>query len=214
MARFTLPKQLPIGQRFTRLVVREAAEPLMQPNGARVSRSLCQCDCGTLIVVRNNALKRNNTRSCGCLAKETKGKNTKTHGESGSKLYYIWQNIKSRCSNPKAKNYKYYGGRGIKVCKEWQESFETFVIDIGERPPGYSLDRINNNGNYEPGNIRWVPQEKQALNTRKNRYVEWNGELLILAEAVRRSGLPYSRVINRLNSGWSVDKALTTPLPK
>lgn len=153
------------GKRFGKLIVIERA-------GSKCGHAawLCQCDCGNqIIAVGNNLQKR--TNSCGCYQKEMAKKTKTTHGKSHSKLHYIWISMKMRCFNPKDKGFKNYGGRGITVCDEWKESFESFYNYASKLPhfgeEGYSIDRINNDGNYEPGNVRWATRKEQNLNRRK-----------------------------------------------
>lgn len=144
------------------------------PNQRGNAQWLCHCDCGTEIVVRACNLKSGHTQSCGCLhsehSREQSLKN-RTHGHGGrdkkrSITYNSWYNMKARCSNPKATGYENYGGRGITVCKRWLE-FENFLADMGERPDGLTLDRKNNEGNYEPSNCRWATRIEQNNNTRR-----------------------------------------------
>jgi hypothetical protein len=127
----------------------------------------CQCDCGTKVIVGGSSLKSGNTRSCGCLHKEG---NATTHGHTkgykDSPTYNTWANMMTRCYNPKANNWDNYGGRGITVCERWH-LFETFLEDVGERPEGKTIDRYpNNDGNYEPGNVRWATRSEQNQNKR------------------------------------------------
>lgn len=138
---------------------------------------LCKCDCGNEKIVSSNDLIQKETRSCGCLQTETRinnGKSRTQHGYSETRIYHIWEGMIERCNNPNASNYKYYGGRipPITVCDRWDiakgGSFENFYKDVGDPPKGKSLDRINNDGNYEPNNWRWATAKEQANNRRNN----------------------------------------------
>ena len=200
------------GQRFGRLVAIRRTESYS--NGK--SRWMCECDCGKETVVDTSHLLSWHTRSCGCLHTETikSGRNSRTHGVSKTRLYRIWRNMKSRCLNDNVPCHSYYGGRGIGISQEW-EQFEPFYKWSMEN--GYTerltLDRIDNNGNYEPSNCRWVSFQAQMNNTRSNHILSFRGEERTIAEWAREFNLPYQRVINRINTlGWSVEKALTTPI--
>ena len=146
-----------IGQRFGRLLVLAHAG---LDSGGR-SRWRCLCDCGGLAVVTGNSLRTAHTRSCGCLATDRR----RRHGRSESSTYESWHQMKSRCQNPKNKNYRNYGGRGIGVCDRWL-LFENFLADMGERPDGLTLERKHNDLGYEPGNCTWATAKEQANNRR------------------------------------------------
>jgi len=127
----------------------------------------CICKCGNTHQVTGSNLRSGDVTSCGCYRNEVVGSWAKTHGMSKDLAYSPWKAMKKRCSNPNDSRYAYYGGRGIKVCKEWQDSFVAFYNQIGPRPtPEHTLDRINPDGNYEPGNVRWATRKEQANNKR------------------------------------------------
>jgi hypothetical protein len=123
----------------------------------------CQCDCGQEVIVRSSDLRSDATRSCGHIRR--KRPNRLKHGQTKTREYIAWTNMKSRCYNPKNSMYKYYGGRGICVCESW-ENFENFFTDMGMCPPGHSIERIDVNGHYEPANCTWIPANEQSRNRR------------------------------------------------
>jgi hypothetical protein len=131
------------------------------------------------------------------------------HGLARRKEYRAWVNMISRCENPKTPGWENYGGRGIAVCRRWRESVEAFYEDIGPRPsPQHSVDRIDNNGNYEPGNCRWATQHEQTRNMRRNRIVTLDGERMILMDAIAKAGVDKRRVFYRLAEGLSFEEAI------
>lgn len=171
----------------------------------------CKCDCGNTKVVQGQLLIRGNTKSCGCLQKETP--NATKHGLRNTHLYGVWCTMKSRCNNENSKHYALYGGRGITVCHEWQkfEPFYNWAIENGYKE-GLTLDRIDVNGNYEPSNCRWVDVKTQQNNRRNNRLITYNGETKTLAQWADEKGISKTTLHNRLTkSKWSVEKALNTP---
>ena len=174
---------------------------------------LCKCDCGNLIIVSGNSLTRNNTRSCGCLYQDylhNPRPNTQKHGKSNSRLYHIWRDMKLRCYNEKQIGYKNYGARGIKVCDEWLNKTDGFVnfykwsINNGYKE-NLTLDRINNDGNYEPTNCKWSTTMEQANNTRSNRFITYKNKTKTIAEWSRELNIPHYLIRNRLNMGWAVE---------
>jgi hypothetical protein len=126
-------------------------------------------------------------------------------------LYYVWTKMKARCKNPTDHKWEHYGARGIKVCDRWISSFEAFVEDMGERPEGTTLDRIEVNGDYEPGNCRWASYEEQANNKRNTVNLTYQGRTQSLTQWAREIGISKASLQNRFERGWSVEKALSTP---
>lgn len=148
---------------------------------------LCRCDCGVTSSVPGHSLSSGSSRSCGCLRLEA----TTTHGLTGDLTFRSWTGIIKRCFDPKHGRFEDWGGRGITVCERWQ-SFENFLADMGPQPGGgYSIERNDNDGNYEPDNCRWLKKELQARNRRTTRWIEFNGERLSLAEHAERAGVNY-----------------------
>ena len=167
-------KQL-LGKRYGRLLVLGVAPKELWRN--QNSHWFCECDCGQQRIISGSDLESGNVNSCGCFKKEKLRKNSITHGYSNHPLYSIWQGMIARCTNPRMSGFANYGGRGIRVCERWLKSFENFVNDMGERPDGYSIDRIDNDGDYSPDNCRWADSRTQALN--RNRKLIFNMQLEI-----------------------------------
>ena len=186
-------------------VIREVA-PLV--SGRQKQRAVeCRCDCGDVRVYRLYSLRNGNTRSCGCLSEES-GRHA--HGGSYLPEYGVWCGLRSRCLNPNDTAWKYYGGRGIKVCDRWERSFEAFFADMGKRPSNkHSIDRFpNNNGNYEPGNCRWATAKEQARNTRRNYLVFHNDETKCVAEWAEQYRVKPCKLYSRLIAGWPFEEAV------
>jgi hypothetical protein len=195
------------GLRFGRLVVVSRAENIRP----KVARWLCICDCGGHATANGLCLKFGYTKSCGCLINDVlKDRNTK-HGRSKSDTHRIWCGIKTRCNNPNADSYKGYGGRGIKICDKWADSFEAFLVDMGERPSKqHSIERIDVNGNYEPSNCKWILNKDQTSNMRSNVFVTHDGKTLTMAQWERETGIKAYVITDRIrNLGWDVARALT-----
>lgn len=170
---------------------------------------LCRCECGTVKPVFRNALRRGMSKSCGCFKADKQLKHGHATPGAHSPTYNVWHGMMQRCFNEKTSGYKYYGGRGIKVCVRWQ-TFENFLADMGERPEGLSIDRYpNNDGNYEPGNCRWATAKEQNNNSRHNRLVTLNGQTKNLKQWADHLGLKIAFVAQRIIRGWSPERALT-----
>lgn len=203
------------GQRIGRLVVLERD----LSRGKRPTMWKCKCDCGNIISAQGSGLRNGHTKSCGCYGREKLLQNNTKHNLSNHRLYRIWAQMKDRCYNPKSHNYKHYGGRGIAVCDEWKNSFESFYswsISSGykdDAPRGlYTLDRIDVNGNYCPENCRYTDTKEQSLNKRTTHYLTLNGETKPITVWANEIGVHPTTIDSRIRKhGWSVEKALTTP---
>lgn len=194
-----------VGQRFGRLTV-------IAKTDQRCGRNicwLCQCDCGNEIIVIGFNLKRGTTKSCGCLREEK----TTTHGKTKTRTYDIWSLMKNRCSNPHYSQYEDYGGRGIAVCDRWLK-FENFLEDMGEAPGGLSIEREDNDLGYYKENCIWATRKQQGRNKRNNRLIEFNGRIQCVSAWAEELVVKCITLFNRLKRGWSIQKALTTPVKK
>lgn len=175
-----------IGKRFGRLVVLK----LDYVDNHHYTHWICKCDCGNIVSIRRNQLTSGDNISCGCYHKEHNHEFGFKHGLTNNPLYWVWTGIKNRCLNPKASNYERYGGRGISICDEWKNDFKSFydwAMSHGYQN-GLTIDRIDNNGNYEPSNCRWATRKEQQNNTRRNRIFTYEG--------VSHSIVEWSRILN------------------
>lgn len=192
------------GQRFGRLVVlrRDLNPPRKETSW------FVMCDCGQEKSVQASNLNNGHVKSCGCLRVESRT----THGCAGSRRtpeYHTWSTMIQRCTNPSNVKWSYYGARGITVCDRWRK-FENFFADVGRKPsPAHELDRIDNDGNYEPSNVRWVTEHVQSRNKRSNVFITFGGESLCLADWAHRLGIGAATLKTRLAWGWGVERAFT-----
>lgn len=192
------------GLRFDRLTVIERA-----PNDKwGKTEWSCRCDCGTDRVVDAGSLRRGLIRSCGCFRREETAKNWTTHGYARTATYRVWAHLKARCSNPHDNSFRNYGGRGIRVCERWT-IFENFLADMGEKPPGMTLERIDNDGGYSARNCRWASRKEQCNNTRQNLQITHNGVTRNLKQWTEETGVPYHKAYERIYKlGWDIERAL------
>jgi hypothetical protein len=192
-----------IGKRYGRLVVCSYSGN---------SRWACICDCGNETTVRTDKLNRCHTTSCGCRKRETAAERCTTHGLSKSPTYKVWATMLNRCRNPNVKSFRCYGGRGVSVCERWTV-FENFFADMGHAPKGNHIDRINNSGDYEPGNCEWVTPKHNQNNKRSNRLVEWGSQTKTVSQWATEVGIaPHTLWMRLFNCGWHVEKAMTKPV--
>ena len=199
------------GRRFGRLVVTATFEKRKPRNQSKVFW-LCNCECGKEAWVFSHQLTAGITKSCGCFRRESATKRGTRHGRHGTPEYRAWMNMNRRCNNRNTSDYKNYGGRGIAVCARWQ-SFERFLKDMGTMPgKGYTVDRRDNDGNYEPGNCQWATKKEQNRNSRHNHLVTHGGKTLPVSVWAELMGMPRKTLSARLHRGWSVAEAIDTPL--
>lgn len=173
----------------------------------------CECGCGQ----NTTLIDRTNTRAKqvkGNYMRFVRGHSCATHFLSGTKEHRCWKSMITRCSNPKQKTWKDYGGRGITVCDRWRQSFENFLADVGPAPSsGHQIDRYpNNNGNYEPGNVRWATRSEQCRNRRDNSLLTHDGRMMTVAGWAEEIGIAARTIHARLYKGWSAHRTLSTPL--
>lgn len=187
------------GMRFSRVtVIRKSG---YKRNGGVVW--VCRCDCGTFCSATTNHLRMGKKKSCGCITRENaaSGDHQRTHGMTKTKIYQKWLGIKKRCNNPNEQNFRNYGARGIKICKEWKNDFSAFRDYVSALPhygeEGYSLDRINNDGNYEPGNLRWATKHEQNTNRRNSAFYEYKGNKIPLTDLSKLVNVPYGTLRSR-----------------
>ncbi len=168
-----------------------------------------QCDCGNTVVAYIDNVVGGKTKSCGCLHTETLQKRNQKHGLPRNRLYFIWKTMRQRCSDPNKEHYERYGGRGIAVCDEWEDFavFHKWAMANGYND-SLTLDRIDNNGNYEPSNCRWITHKEQMQNTKTTIFVEVNGERHSLSEWADISGTSHSTIYKRLKKGWTPMQAV------
>lgn len=183
------------GQRFSKLLVLSRSH-----NHGKAIYWNVECDCGVRKTIDGQNLLRGHTKSCG---------NHRAPAAKNHPLYVTWQNMLRRCLDKKNASYHNYGGRGIYVCEAWRNSFQTFAMDMGQRPNGLTLERINNNGPYSPENCKWATQTEQMRNTRINKIVmAFRGESKTIAEWAEITGIKASIIGERLRAGWSAEAAL------
>lgn len=171
---------------------------------------LCKCDCGNITKVRVEHLRSGHTKSCGCYQRTQTSKAHKTHGREPKRLYSIWANMKTRCLNKNTETYERYGGRGITICDEWLsfENFRNWAITNGYSDD-LTIDRIDNDGNYEPSNCRWATDYEQRNNTRRNHFLEYKGERKTIRQWSDDVGISCKVISDRVNRyGWTVEEAL------
>ena len=212
-----------VGSSFGRWVVVDDAPPYISPRGAIYAKYMCKCSCGNEKSVRESSLVNGDSQSCGCLAKEKARDRVKTHGLSKHPLYNVHHDMLRRCYDESRKDYKHYGGRGISVCESWKDSENGLVKFIEDMystfEDGLELDRIDVDGNYSKENCRWATRRIQVINRRQlgnkwdTHYLEFNGKRLCISQWGDELGINPKIIVDRIGKlGWSIDKALSTPV--
>lgn len=197
------------GQRFGKLTVIKKAKSDKRGE----AKWLCKCDCGNITIVLSSHIRNYRIRSCGCLFQKNKFLYNSKYGnlENYQRLYNIYNGMRARCYNINCSSYKYYGGRGIKICNEWLEDFFKFMqwsISNGYKDD-LSIDRIDVNGNYEPSNCRWITMEEQENNKRDNIFIKYKNEIKTLKQWSKILKIPYGTVYNRYSKKFNVDDILS-----
>ena len=199
------------GKTFGRLVCVSVSEQSRK----RIAVWVCRCACGNIVHIRRSNLTSGNTCSCGCLKTEALRTRPRKHGETvngkPSIEYRTWVGMKTRCYNAKDKCFLKYGALGIRICDRWLHSFDAFLLDMGRRPPGTTIDRIMVSGDYTPKNCRWATMKQQQNNRSNNRRIEFNGLTLTASEWDGKLGFTRGTVSRRLWRGWNVKQSLETP---
>lgn len=181
--------------------------------GPGQSRWNCRCECGVEKIVYATSLISGQTLSCGCYRDAENTKRNTVHGKAKQKVNNAWHGIKARTSNPSCKEYKWYGARGIKMCPEWMSSFVRFYAYVGDPPSDkHSIDRIDNAGDYQPGNVLWATMEEQANNTRRNNLITALGKTQTAAQWAKETGINAATIAQRISRlKWTADEAVTRP---
>ena len=213
MLRKMRTEKVKVGDKFSMLTVNR----FLGTNKHKKRIWECLCECGGKTIVPTSHLLSGHTKSCGCKKIESplgaaKIANTR-HGLTKSKEYHAWAELKQRCYNPKNQNYKNYGERGIKVCSRWVDSFENFYTDMGKAPHGYSIDRIDVNGDYCKENCRWADNKTQQYNKRCTVKITYNGKTESILYWSDTTGISVKSLYDRIyRMKWTIERALTSPL--
>lgn len=206
-----------VGKRFGKLTVIELVK---RPDRPKAAFWKCKCDCGNETIAFVGHLTHNHTTSCGCHALQRTSESHWKHGQAGNGKkrrstpeYRVWHKMKQRCYDVDSNGYENYGGRGIRVCKRWLDGFQNFFDDMGKRPEGMSIERKDNNGNYEPSNCCWATKKTQSNNRRNNIQIMFNGRTQNLKQWCDEFGVKYKMAHKRIKHyGWTPEKAFTTPI--
>ena len=193
-----------IGQKYGRLTVLSKA-------GTNYNGHIyeCLCECGNKKIIEGKSIRNGLTKSCGCIRSEYVSNKNKKHEKVNTGAYKSWTAMKTRCTNPNTPSYKNYGERGITICYRWL-NFENFYVDMGDRPEGKTLERIDNSKGYCKENCKWATTKEQNRNTRQVKLLTYQGETLCMKEWSEKLSIPYPTLQDRIRRGWDVERTLTT----
>ena len=206
--------RIKVGAVFSRWTIVSKAETIRYPNGHSAQVWICRCACGVMKEVRATHIRSGKSGSCGCLHKEIASSVSLKHGDRKSAMYEVWTQMIQRCENPKNKAYKNYGARGIRVCTEWHD-YPVFLRDMGPTyQHGLTIDRKDNDGNYEPSNCRWVTNKVNCRNQQRTIRVEWDGVPTALSDLAEQHGVRLLTAYSRYRlKGWSLRQSLGLDAP-
>lgn len=196
------------GLRYGRLLVRERVDQGPASGGKRVLWR-CECDCGQVKVATGHGLASGDTTSCGCLQKELTANRSRTHGLSRTGTHNSWRAAKERCHNPNNAKYATYGAVGITMCDRWRTSFSAFLEDMGPRPEGCTIDRLDQTKGYEPGNCQWASIEEQALTRGTTRLYRWGGGWMATRQIAEREGIPFNTLRKLVRTSHTIQGAVS-----
>ena len=204
------------GMKSGRLTVIKRTADHVSPCSHKETRWDCICECGATTNIVSSRIITGRTKSCGCFQIDRVRESNTKHGHKSGGVetseYRAWVSMKDRCSNPNNPAFKNYGERGIVVCESWVNSFNNFISDMGHKPYGMTLERINNNDGYSHGNCKWATYYEQGKNKRNNVFITFDGVTLTISEWARKTGISKSAIRHRINRGWSKNRALTEGL--
>jgi hypothetical protein len=208
--RLTERKVIGVGDRFTRLTFTGERRRRRSPSGCSRTELALKCDCGAAVFATSADLHHGKVKSCGCLRSDRR-KAMAAGKLSRTATYNSWSMMKDRCLNKNNQNWDRYGGRGVKIADRWM-NYRNFLADMGERPKGMTIERVNNDGHYEPGNCRWATRLDQGRNRSTCRRITYNGRTLSLTEWAEAIGVNPRTLKSRLRIGWSVERAFAAPV--
>ena len=205
-----MPKLLDrTGHVYGRLTVRCRDDAAGPASKGKRTRWVCVCECGGSKVATGHELASGDTRSCGCIKKEELALRARTHGMTRTPTYRSWQAAKERCHNPKSSNFDRYGAHGIEMCERWRNSFPAFLEDMGSRPEGMTLDRLDQCKGYEPGNVQWATPAEQSVNRGTTKLYRWRGAWMTTREIADAESISFNSLRKIINKHRTIQSAVS-----